>query len=412
MPNETGDGKIGLVLAGGGARGAYEIGVLSHLLPALQEDAQNARILVGTSIGAVNATYLASRAGEWLPSRPDRGTKPRDDWRQGLTRVLGDAETLWKNLGFRDLFRGLERSGLPTLASLLGDLVNLADFRSLLDTAPLEQTLNERIDFTRLNAHVTNGSRNGLEAVAVATTSTATSRTTVFHKGGCPRARHDDKRGIDYISTEQLDARHVRASSAIPFLFRPVELAQPRGWYVDGFTRLNTPIKPALWLGAERIIIIGLNGTQSRPETSSPDAFAAAAQILQGLLADPLSHDVRELATRNQLPDGQPGGQAVPYIFIAPSYRETIGELAREVFHDHYAGFTRLLRARDIVVLGRLLNVDDSALNAELFSYLFFAPEFTDRLFDLGRRHAARWIAERHDHGLWRRGQPPQFKQD
>lgn len=124
MPNETGDGTIGLVLAAGGARGAFEIGILSRLLPALEEDAQNERILVGTSIGAVNATYLASRACEWLPSRPDRGATPRDGWLQGLTQVLGDAETLW-SMGFAHLFRGLERSWLPTLASLLGDLVNL-----------------------------------------------------------------------------------------------------------------------------------------------------------------------------------------------------------------------------------------------------------------------------------------------
>ena len=86
----------------------------------------------------------------------------------------------------------------------------------------------------------------------------------------------------------------------------------------------------------------------------------------------------------------------MPYIFIAPTARPSVS-WPREVFHENYASLTRLLRAPDIAALGRLLNVDDGALNAELFGYLVFAPEFTDRLFDMGRRHAARWTDKGHD---------------
>src|SRR5213078_4908205 len=105
-----------------------------------------------------------------------------------------------------------------------------------------------------------------VESVAVATTSALTGRTVVFHAGG-REPEHDSVRQIDYVATK-LDGTHIRASGAIPGLFPAVLVDAPehaRGWYFDGGTRLNTPIKPALELGAERLVVIGLNSIAPAP---------------------------------------------------------------------------------------------------------------------------------------------------
>ena len=112
----------------------------------------------------------------------------------------------------------------------------------------------------------------------------------VFH-AGAGRPSPDDWRGIDYAHA-RLDAEHVRASAASPAAFRPVPVTTPasaRGWYFDGGTRLNTPIKPALALGANRIIVVGLNATRpaprSRGDDRCPDVFHGIGQLTQAVLA-------------------------------------------------------------------------------------------------------------------------------
>src|SRR5204862_3860032 len=141
--------------------------------------------------------------------------------------------------------------------------------------------------------------------VAVTATSAYSGRTVVFHAGG-GTPPPDPVRQIDYVDTE-LRPEHVRASGAIPVIFPPVHVAVPeraRGWYYDGGTRLNTPIKPALALGAERVVVIGLNSIARAPGDRlaaelRPNLFEGAAQIVQALLIDRLVEDVRELAEEN-----------------------------------------------------------------------------------------------------------------
>ena len=156
----------------------------------------------------------------------------------------------------------------------------------------------------------------------------------------------DDKRGIDYVPAV-LNEEHVRASSAIPAAFPAVEIHEGpgAGWYFDGGIRLNAPIKPALSLGAERVIVVGLNSIAPAHDRIAgperPDLFAGAAHVLDALLADPLVEDMQTLTTINQLE----GGRTIPYIFIAPPERDTIGQIARDVFRRHYGGLlTRTAR--------------------------------------------------------------------
>jgi len=199
-----------------------------------------------------------------------------------------------------------------------------------------------------------------------------------------------------------LTERHVRASSAIPALFPAVEL--DGRWYFDGGTRLNAPIKPALSLGARRVIVVGLNAVGPEPpepeDEQRPDLAAGAAQIIDALLADPLVEDMQTLTTINELvgPDSE---RSIPYIFVAPPERDTIGQIARDVFRRHFSGLLDVPRSPQLAFLGRLLDADADPLHGELMSYLFFAPEFAKALIERGRADARAWLAEPHDDGLW-----------
>jgi NTE family protein len=375
------DQPIALVLAGGGARGAYEAGALSVLLPALPVD-QRPNLIVGSSVGAINGAYVAA-------TYPDGGDAS-----------LYAGRAIWEHLHWGDV---LATPSLRDLERLARGLVNFTgllslDIPSLLDASPLGGTLERVIPFAQIGEHLANGA---LLAAAVVATSAQTGRSVVFHQGGTPDAVRDDKRRIDYVPAT-LTERHVRASSAIPALFPAVEL--DGRWYFDGGTRLNAPIKPALSLGAKRVIVVGLNAIGPEPEDPGseqrPDLVAGAAQIIDALLADPLVEDMQTLTTINELvgPDSE---RSIPYIFVAPPERDTIGQIARDVFRKHYSGLWHVPRAPQLAFLGRLLDADADPLHGELMSYLFFAPEFARALIERGRADARAWLAEPHDDGLW-----------
>jgi NTE family protein len=387
--------SIGLVLAGGGARGAYEIGALSALLPWLErEHAQRPDLIVGTSVGALNAAFLAANA---------------DKDAETLMRTAKDK---WRSIGYRDVLEPFLSIGeLATAGRLaLSTMVPGVRAYSLLDPAPLAATLRELITFTDIRARIT---ENKLRACAVVATAAHTNRSVVFHDGG-PNPASDERRGIDYVPTE-ISEEHVRASAAIPLAFPAVKIATPEseaGWYFDGGTRLNAPIKPALELGADRVIVIGLNSLAAAPHSGErADLFDGASQLVQGLLVDPLVNDLATLVGINEMllaprPDVSGGRKVVPYIFVAPASANEIGEVAKRVYRDSYAGAAGLHRSRDLSLLGRLIGADRNPTRGEIFSYLFFAREFTEELLKLGRKDAERWIAGPHDDGAWQRGAP------
>lgn len=363
------------MLAGGGARGAYEAGVLAELLPALPVH-QRPNIIVGASVGAVNGAYIGATRGE----------DPQ----------LIEGQKLWEELGFGDVMGSPSVKDLKRLTRGIVNFTGLLSLHvpSILDTTPLGPTLDRVIPFERFT-----GRQRGVTAVVA--TSARTGRSVVFHAGGTPDTVRDDKRGIDYVQTPLTEA-HVRASSAIPALFPAVQLADG-DWYFDGSTRLNAPIKPALAFGAKRVIVIGLNSISTASNhplggSQRPDLAAGAALVLDALLSDPLTEDLQTLTTINRLagPDRQ-----VPYIFVAPPERDTIGQIARDVFRKHYGGLLHVHRSPQLAFLGRLIDADADPLHGELLSYLFFAPEFARALVARGRADARAWLAEPHDDGLW-----------
>src|SRR3954471_13939796 len=312
-------------MSGGGARGAYEVGVLSVLMPELERRGERPSIVVGTSVGAFNAAFVAANA-----HRP-------------AAEALDDGTRYWNELTWTDSLEPIGASGPePARRRLLAQLLGVRRPRihALLDPTPLEHTLERVADFEQIARNVADGA---LTTVAVAATSALTGNTVVFHAGG-ESPEHDPVRQIDYVAT-RLDGTHVRASGAIPGLFPAVHVDTPeraRGWYFDGGTRLNTPIKPAIELGADRVVVIGLNSIAPGPDQLAgprrPDLYEASAQVMQALIIDRLSDDIRELAAEN-VPNGDgDGDKVIPYVFVAPKERDEIGAIAARVWNEKYSG--------------------------------------------------------------------------
>ncbi len=409
--------QIGLVLAGGGVRGAYEVGALSALAPVLEARGEQPRVIVGTSVGALNGAYLAANA-----QRP-------------LGEAVAGAVEVWRTMDYGDVLRPvLSVRELGRLLRYLADVVGLPapDVPSVLDTAPLAATLERLISFEQLERNVTAGV---VSSAAVVATSYASTRSVVFHDGGRnPPA--DAARAIDYAATP-LGPVHVRASAAIPALFGAIEITEPpaaAGWYCDGGIRLNAPLKPALALGADRVVVIALNSSRTPAGviTGRPDVIDGVAQLLQTVLADQLADDVATLAeindalaararassragartataatnrARSQRRSSRRPHRQIPYVLIAPEDRFAIGRLATSVYERSYAGKRALLRSPDVALFGRVIEGSRNPIHGELLSYLFFAHEFIDELIELGRRDAERWLAVAHDDGPWQHGQ-------
>lgn len=391
------DERVGLVLSGGGARGAYEAGALAELLPALERAGKRPTLLVGTSVGAINAAYFAASTNLDAQSAVASGL---NYWRE-----------VNKGLVVRSI---LTRQVPLTVLRYAGELLSVPGVRleSLLDPKPLQESLDRWIDWDSLHQNIEAGL---LEGLAVNTTAARSGRTVAFVEGRLGGAEQRYSHVIDYVGTE-LAAEHLRASAAIPFLFPPVRIETPasaRGWYLDGGTRLNTPIKPALDLGATRLIVIGTQSLcpfstrDGRYEGESPDMGVAGLHMLHGALVDPLIEDMRILGNINQffagsgqapgLVDyrrirGKPPYRKVPYIFVAPERAGAIGELATEAFQKRYGG-VRALRSPDLALLNRLLGRENDT-HGELLSYLLFDREFIESLIDLGRADALRWLDE------------------
>jgi NTE family protein len=403
---DSAPGEAGLVLGGGGARGAYASGVLSVLMPELKDQVS---VIVGTSAGALIAAYLVA------------------NWHRSVEEAVEDGLRFWRELRFGDVFAPLMApSGVARFARYLGEFLPVSTLHapSILHPEPLAQTVSKLVDFDRLGENI----REQRVALGVVATPAHSNRSVVFHQGGSPRHDDDPLRGIEYVATPELRAEHMLASSAIPALFPAVRVTTPEdaaGWYFDGGPRLNTPIKPALWLGAKRVIVIALNSVASSPTAppeQQPDFYVGAAHLLHAALGDPLAQDIRTLANTNALiaagltatngrsghrraaRQTQPGGPdqqvaPVPYIFIAPENPSAIGEIAQRVYHKHYRHAWNA-DARGLWLLGKVLDAGADAMHGELLSYVFFAGEFAEQLIRLGQADACRWIDE-HPTDLW-----------
>jgi len=394
--------RVAIVLAGGGARGAYEAGVLSylfeHVYPRLREDFEF-DVVSGTSVGAIHAAYVAASAHLRGEARSRRIV---DTWRgMEIGHVLRlSARDLvgvpLRALGLSRLVRGRGLSGGEP-ADAVGGLVDLT---------PLEHLVETRIPWDGLRKNL-DARRPG--AVCVSCTEVRSGRITVFMDGPMadPEPWTFDPNAIGVKTA--LDAHHVRASAAIPFLFPSVRVGDR--YYVDGGVRLNTPLSPALRLGAERVLVVALKHSPGiagvapayAEEVITQPAFLVG-KVLNALLLDQLEYELQRvdlvnawieqgtksygegfLDTINQAVRAQRGAgyQLVRTAVIRPS--EDVGHMAGECYREHAHGLGLGGMAG---LLARLALRGVPEEEADLLSYLLFDRCFTERLVEMGREDA------------------------
>jgi NTE family protein len=388
--------SVAVVLPGGGARGAYEVGALSVLLPALEARGERVSIWCGTSVGAINAAVLASLAH--LPAE------------QQVRRALATWEALRKH---DVIARMVGPGGARVALRLFGHAVGLprVGLASVLDPTPMARSLDRWIDWGRLARNVRAGD---VDAICVVATRLATGTSVGFVASS--RATPDRAGNeIRYVKT-RLRGEHVRASAAIPVLFPTVEVTVPRGaagHYTDGGTRLNSPIKPAVDLGAEKVIVIGFEPFRrareaSAPARRQPSIADVAVNVLDGLLLDQVGNDLRRVAAINSFfvedhsvgPLGSPRTyrmarglapyRRISYALVAPRRAGEIGRLAERTFADRYGGI-RALRDIDFAVIARVLGAGNRS-RGEFLSFLLFDRHFIGALAEMGKRDALRWL--------------------
>jgi NTE family protein len=295
MTNRTDQCKTALVLPGGGARGAFQVGVLKAIAEFLPRRAPNPfAVLSGTSAGAINSVVLASKAHRYR-------------------LALAELERVWGNFHCDQVYRTdnatMLKSSLHWMASIVlgGWLVGTP--RSLLDNSPLRALLSRNVRFPLIQEAIDKGC---LDAVAVTAAGYATARSTSFYQAGPGPEEWARTRRIGVHGDLHLD--HLMASIAVPMIFPPVLIEGE--YFGDGAMRQATPLSPAIHLGADRILVIGVRDeTADRPPTPGrPQALPSFAQIagymLDTLFMDGLYSDLERMTRINQLIDS-----------VAPEYR-------------------------------------------------------------------------------------------
>lgn len=395
--------RAALVLSGGGARGAYEAGVMRYLRGELATElGRQPRIdlLCGTSIGAVNACHLAS-----LADVPER---------QGEALV-----EVWQSLRLEEVFHwsALRLAAIPLYVwrqlrttRLRQISWRLSDF---LWPEALAGVVERGIDWERLHRNVQAGH---VRALTVTATDLGTGRAVVFVESAEPLPPWSRDPLVE-ARARAIGARHALASGAIPLLFRPVRIED--SWFVDGSVRQNVPLAPAVRLGADRLLVIALRHKDRTlppplpPSREPPTTASQLGRILNALLLDHTDYDLERLRKINELvTQGRraygPGfaaslsalsadGLAAPMrevrdLVIRPS--RDIGVLARA--HAE----RRVGRLRRGTLASRLLRraaADAEASQdgaADLASYLLFDREYADELIALGW-HDARAMKDR-----------------
>jgi len=373
---------LGLAVTGGGARGAYQAGVLKRIgeLKTVRERGNPFPIIAGSSAGAINGSALAAGSDDFALA----------------TEVLA---RLWSQLKPSDVFRcdllSQTRNSLVWLRDLsFGGIFGGGNARSFLDAGPLRHYLNKHLPCERIQENI---KRGHLYALAISATNYNSGKSFLFIQGKKGHPMWNRSRRVTLAT--KITIEHICASAAIPLVFQPVKLKTPRGaaFFGDGCVRLQQPLSPVIRLGAKRIFAIGVRCENLEHQVDASDEKDPSLAQVMGLLfnvmfLDHLATDIEHLERLNEmLVNGQMNRPAlngceqmrplVPFV-ITPSV--DLGEVAER----HQKDMPYLIQYF-VNGLAR-----DASSCSDLMSYLLFTPKYTTDLIEIGYNDASQRIDE------------------
>ena len=360
----------GLVLPGGGARGAYQVGVLKAIASLAPKGSANPfPIISGTSAGAVNASVIAANA-------------------QSFDKAINKLDDVWGNFKSNQVYKTdnltMLKSSLHWLISIVLGGYPFGAPKSLLDNTPLKKLLESHIDFTNIQKNI---DKNLIRAIGITAAGYTSQCSTSFFQTSMKidKWARTRRRGVKCNVT--ID--HLMGSLAIPMIFPQIKINGE--YFGDGAMRQSTPLSPAIHLGADRILVIGVRNQKiesinKNTQSDYPSFANISGYVLDTLFMDGLYSDLERLISVNKLIDSRgdiysegsnPKMRAIDTMIINPT--KSLTDIAHE---------SRLSMPRSIRIILRGISGKDNSSASRLLSFLLFEAQYTKKLIDLGYRDA------------------------
>lgn len=361
--------KFAIVLSGGGSRGAYEVGVLKYLYTDFVRQTgimPHFDIMCGTSVGAIHTAFLAS-------------------FIKGIQTNIKILESIWHNLEGEKIFK-------ITLKNIFELFLGKSSTRSIFKTDALNMLIKNGINWNSIRRNIVEGV---IKAVCVFATQISTGKTIAF----VDSLEVSEWKKDPFMTPVLCSIRpeYVLASAAIPLLFPPVEIDGK--WYCDGGIRLNTPLSPAIRLGADKIFTVVIRYYEPSEvlerEELFPNPLYLIGKVMNALFLDRIAYDISRLEILNELLRSISNFisldlinqkmkefrgydmKIVEPIFVRPS--ENITEIAVECAKR----YTRVIKSRYKLFLRTILEFSQGA-EADIVSYILFEPRYVEELINLG----------------------------